>query len=652
MSAAWRAWKKKGAPRLLVQWLRSGVPLKWRGRAPVVQEIRREEQDEEIIKELQALVRDGAFRRGEAKVISPTFLIPKRDGTKRLIHDLREVNKSIAPPKFTLHGARDAGEVVRNSEWLAALDLRHGYQQVAMEPNASRYLGARMGQETIISTVLPFGLNLSPYVFTRLTGWLAREIRRRFGLQVAVYIDDFLLGAETREALEEGLRKVREFFAELGVVVSEKKEAKVANKVEFIGFTWDAKNKTVGVPEARRREYRRGVQNLIRHPQTRATWRRVIGRLGFLKEAVGPTMRHVRSLLHAAASRSGGKLIEAAGEALEDLQWWSEKLRGNVELSLRVEPVTASVTTDASDGGLGFIVNVGATGKEGERQDKQQIEQSLVTGEPDAHINKKEIEAVLRALQENREELKGRHLVWYSDSVTALAAVRRQGTQRLSPGAWAKTKEVLDLAEQEGIKILTRHVPGRLNGAADCLSRPGEERTAWEAALQKVTKEWGPLQEDPCGATREPTSLLEGLEWAARRTLLFPRVGDIGNTLRHLALCAGDRAPEGHPSLWERMAVVITPLWRGAVWWPALERMRVAFLELGRLGAGEMERWRQRNGHEPEWTASLVPLETRSGQAGQGKGTREPCSGLFDGRSREDSPQGRGRNKREVAREA
>ena len=79
-------------------------------------------------RELEALVRDGAFIRGEAKETSPTFLIPKRDGTKRLIHDLREVNKSIVPPKFTLHGARDAGEVVRNSEWLAALDLRHGYQ--------------------------------------------------------------------------------------------------------------------------------------------------------------------------------------------------------------------------------------------------------------------------------------------------------------------------------------------------------------------------------------------------------------------------------------------------------------------------------------------------------------------------------------------
>ena len=40
--------------------------------------------------------------------------------------------------------------------------------------------------------MLPFGLNLSPYVFTRLTNL------------VAVYVDDFILGAETKGVLVAG----------------------------------------------------------------------------------------------------------------------------------------------------------------------------------------------------------------------------------------------------------------------------------------------------------------------------------------------------------------------------------------------------------------------------------------------------------------
>lgn len=578
MSARWKEWKRQGAPRLLVQWLRNGVPLRWQGPAPQAGVVGEKRQEKEEIEELRLLVKDGAFVRGEATVVSPTFLIPKKDGAKRLIHDLREVNKHLVPPRFTLHGAKDAGDVVRNANWLAVLDLRHGYQQVAMDLEARQFLGAKIGGETIVSTVLPFGLNLSPYIFTRLTGWLAREIRRRFHLQVAVYIDDFLLGAATKEMLEEGLRKVKEFFEELGVKVSTKKEVKPATSVDFIGFTWDAAKKTVGVPKERRREYQRGVKNLIRHPQTRSTWRRVIGKLGFLREAVGPAMRHIRSLLHTVAARNNrGHLIEATGEALEDLRWWSEKLEHNTELSLEVKPVTASVVTDASDGSLGFIINLEKAGEE-KRGGKTQIEGSLVTEDQNAHINRKEIEAVWRALQENKERLKGRHLVWYSDSVTALAAIRRQGTQRLSPAAWALTKKVLDLMEQEGIEILPKHVPGRLNGAADSLSRPEEEKAEWEGALQRVTREWGPLQEDPCGATREPTCLLEGLEWAKRRSLLFPRVREIGRVMKYLALVAAEVCPSEQPSLWERMAVVMTPDWRGTGWWPTLEQMRAKYI--------------------------------------------------------------------------
>ena len=632
MSARWQEWKRRGAPRLLVQWLRNGVPLKWRGRGPSQREWVQAAQSEEVKKEILGLVRDGAFAREEAKIVSPTFLIPKKDGAMRLIHDLREVNRCIEPPRFSLRGARDAGEVVREANWLAVLDLKHGYQQVAMEPSARKYLGAALGEETVVSTVLPFGLNLSPYVFTRLTGWLAREVRKRFGLGVAVYIDDFLLGAKSREELEEGIQRVKEFFETLGVVISEKKEVSPAQKVEFIGFTWDARRKTIGVPKERRREYKRAVANLLRHGQTRRVWTRVIGKLGFLREAVGPTMRHIRSLLHLAARwRTRGELIEAEGEAREDLLWWKEKLEGEVELPLETRRVSASLTTDASDGGLGYLIET-MEQKGANRGRQVHFERAMEAEDKEAHINRKEIEAVLRALQEHREELRGRHLVWYSDSTTALAAVRRQGTQKLSRAAWELTKEVVDLMDEENIKILPKHVPGRLNSAADALSRPEEERSRWEEVLELITHRWGPLQEDPCGATREATTLLEGMLWTEKRTLLLPRVQDIGKVVNYLSLATTGHRPEGHPSMWPRMAVLVTPVWKGARWWKRVEEMRTEFIQLGRLAKDDLRQWKARNGHWPDWTASLIPLETRCGQRQQSRSIEAPCGGSWSGR--------------------
>ena len=83
--------EEDGCTRLLVQWLRNGVPLKWRGPAPMMRGTeRKEEQSKEVMRELECLVKNGAFVREEAVVIAPTFLIPKKDGTNRLIHDLRD----------------------------------------------------------------------------------------------------------------------------------------------------------------------------------------------------------------------------------------------------------------------------------------------------------------------------------------------------------------------------------------------------------------------------------------------------------------------------------------------------------------------------------------------------------------------------------
>ena len=165
----------------------------------------------------------------------------------------------------------------------------------------------------VASTVLPFDLFISPYVFTRITNWLARVIREKTGLKVVVYIDDFLLGGQSEEELRSGLEAVKRLFTRLGVVSSEDKEVGPAVRVPFLGFEWDAGLKTVSVPQEKRAEYRRAVSNLLRHPQAREVWRRTIGKLLFLREAVGPTLRHTRSLMWASQKR--GKLIEASGEA-------------------------------------------------------------------------------------------------------------------------------------------------------------------------------------------------------------------------------------------------------------------------------------------------------------------------------------------------
>ena len=335
------------------------------------------------------------------------------------------------------------------------------------------------------------------------------------------------------------------------------------------------------------------------------------------------------------ASAKRSKLIEALGEAKLDLEWWEQALSGPLEMPLVLKPVSAAITTDASDTGLGFLIDMrrqGANKADGlPSKEFIQFKGAGAAQDSEAHINQKELAALLRVLECHGEQLRGQRVVWYTDSATARAAIAHQGSQRLSRETWNVAKSVLDRIQAEGIEVVPTHVPGRLNSAADNLSRPGQERSWMEEALVRITEAWGPLQEDPCGVTQDPTSLLEGLSWADKRVLLWPKTRDLGRTLSLLGMVAGP-PQEGPPALWTRLAVVVSPTWRGSAWWGDLERLRVSWLQLGRLQSPHLRRWAARNGHWPEHTASLIPLRTPSGPPVQGEPTRGPSMGSSSGR--------------------
>lgn len=586
------------------------MPIRWNGNTPQQQPlVVAERQDQEVKEEMRQLLKDGAFvaASSEDTVVSPVFLIPKRTGGTRLIHDLRAINAHIAAPHFTIRGARDAANVVRDSNWLCALDLKRGYQQVYMDKISRRYLGAKVGGQIVESAVLPFGLSLSPYVFTRLTNWVAGLVRRKTGLRVAVYIDDFLVGANSREEMEVGLNIIKNLFQELGIVLSDKKPMEISRETEFLGFEWSAEHKTVGVTETRRKEFRRVVKNLLRGPQPITRWKTTIGKLVFLREAIGPTLRHVRSLMKTIRGKRRGARISAEGEARSDLLWWYETLGSTRQMCLVCTEVSASVTTDASDVAIGYVV---------ESRDSK-IQGSMEVENKEASINARELEALLRCLESNGEMLENKHVLWYSDNVTALAAVRRQGTQHLNNTTWEVTKRILDLLEERNIKILPRYVPGALNRQADALSRPDQEEEAWKGAIRRIVERWGPLEKDPFGMTRTSTGPVEDLSWADKRTLLKPPTNRIADVLDLVSLVLDGEKRDAPVSLWRSCAVLITPTWRQAIWWNKLEAVRTDWLDLGRLPDRTLAGWESRNNHPSAWTASLIQTKGSCGPLGQ-----------------------------------
>ena len=266
------------------------------------------------------------------------------------------------------------------------------------------------------------------------------------------------------------------------------------------------------------------------------------------------------------------------------------------------------MATDASDGQWAVPWMLGGGNIQSWEKKLEEGTQAVGSAAVDgrgSHINLKELEALKKALTEHKEELTGRRVIWYTDSVTARAAIARQGSQNLKGKIW-------DLAQKQDISTLPKSA-----WKDECAGRWAVKarttiRGMAEGSAQLFT-EWGPLNQDPCGVTRPTTVPLESLEWANGRSLLWPKIRQIPEIVELLEKVAARKRPSGIIPTWKRIAVIIVPAWKKTNWWNTLEGMAQEKRSLGRLSLGTLTAWEQRNAHPSEWSAFLIPTEKPGG---------------------------------------
>ena len=142
----------------------------------------------------QDLLTAGAVERTSSLAFQgPLFSVPKKNSEKRrVIIDLSTLNTSIRCPTFRMTTIRDVRRLLPHGAWLSSIDLKDAYWHVPIHQSFRKYLGFRIGHQKYRFRVLPFGLNIAPRVFTKLTKPILRELRL-LGVGVLVYLDDWLV---------------------------------------------------------------------------------------------------------------------------------------------------------------------------------------------------------------------------------------------------------------------------------------------------------------------------------------------------------------------------------------------------------------------------------------------------------------------------
>ncbi len=175
---------------------------------------------------------------------SPYFIVPKKSGGLRPILDLRVLNRALHRLPFKMLTPKRIFGCVRPQDWFAAIDLKDAYFHVSILPRHRPFLRFAFEGRAYQYKVLPFGLSLSPRVFTKVAEAALVPLREQ-GVRILNYLDDWLILAQSQDQLCEHRDMVLSHLSQLGLQVNwEKSKLSPVQRISFLGMELDSVSQT------------------------------------------------------------------------------------------------------------------------------------------------------------------------------------------------------------------------------------------------------------------------------------------------------------------------------------------------------------------------------------------------------------------------
>ncbi len=182
---------------------------------------------------------------------SPYFIVPKKSGGLRPILDLRVLNRALHRLPFKMLTPKRIFGCVRPRDWFAAIDLKDAYFHVSTLPRHRPFLRFAFEGRAYQYKVLPFGLSLSPRVFTKVAEAALVPLREQ-GVRILNYLDDWLILAQSQDQLCKHRDMVLSYLSQLGLQVNwEKSKLSPVQRISFLGMELDSVSQTARLTQER-----------------------------------------------------------------------------------------------------------------------------------------------------------------------------------------------------------------------------------------------------------------------------------------------------------------------------------------------------------------------------------------------------------------
>jgi ABC-type uncharacterized transport system permease subunit len=104
------------------------------------------------------------------------------------------LNLYLWPPKFKYNGLKDLAKLLQVGNFLFTLDFCDGFHHVEVECRFQPLLGVWWWNQWFMFRVFLFGLNASPWVFTRFVKFMVNALVAK-GIWCLAYMDDIIVMA-------------------------------------------------------------------------------------------------------------------------------------------------------------------------------------------------------------------------------------------------------------------------------------------------------------------------------------------------------------------------------------------------------------------------------------------------------------------------
>ena len=174
------------------------------------------------------------FSQEPARMISNLLAVKKKDGSLRLLCDLRLLNsisqKLTAPYLQMPHIA----DMLQGNIYRSSFDLSNSFFQISVDPSSRPLLCFRDCNNRILRyTRLPQGLTTSPFYLSQLANLIANDVKNTMS-----FVDDFLFCHNNIKDHNMILDKLLQRLCELNLTIRPDKLQILREEIDFLGYTF------------------------------------------------------------------------------------------------------------------------------------------------------------------------------------------------------------------------------------------------------------------------------------------------------------------------------------------------------------------------------------------------------------------------------